>query len=69
MRIVKQILVFSSVNMLTWFALGFVLWIFANQLDYKGCLVLGSTLLIMLLIGWLPAAVVTLYYRENHLKP
>ena len=69
MRIVKQILVFSSVLLLTWLTVGFVAWIFAKQLGCKECLLCGATFVTMIFIGWMPALLVTLKYREIHLKP
>ena len=57
-------LVFLGTLLLTWLAVGFVAWIFANQLGYKECLLCGATITTMIILGWIPAVVVSLDYEE-----
>jgi len=66
MKTTKIMLVFLGTLLLTWLTVGFVAWIFANQLGYKECLVHGPTIVTMIILGWIPAVVVSLDYEEHY---
>ena len=66
MKTTKIMLVFLGTLLLTWLTVGFVVWIFANQLGYKECLVDGSTIVTMIMLGWIPSVVVSLDYEERY---
>lgn len=51
-------LAFIATILITWCVIGTIGWMLSD-LSYKQCMASGGTFFLMLLFGWIPAAIVT----------
>jgi len=58
MKLSKIMLAFIATILITWCVIGSIGWMLSD-LSYKECMTHNRTFFFMLLIGWLPALVVT----------
>ena len=57
MKSTKIMLAFIATLLLTWCVMGLIGWILSD-LSYKQCMTHNVTLMLMLVIGWMPAIIV-----------
>jgi fructose-specific phosphotransferase system IIC component len=57
MKSTKIMLAFIATLLLTWCVMGLIGWILSD-LSYKQCMTHNGTLMLMLIVGWMPAIIV-----------
>lgn len=65
MKLTKTMLIGIATLIATWLFLTTVLWLCAEFATFRHFLTHPAMFWGMLFVGWVPAAVVTLYYREK----
>jgi len=63
-------LAFIATLLLTWMSISFIGWTLSDA-TFKACTTHGGTLLIMLLVGWIPSVIVIMdldEYFNNNIK-
>jgi len=66
MRIIKQALIFFIVLLLTWLALSTFIWLCGEFVTFKYIATNPVVIIIMTVVGWVPAAVVLNNYNKRY---
>ena len=64
-------LAFVATLLLTWMSISFIGWAVSGDLSFRTCTTHGGTLIIMLLVGWIPSVIVIMdldEYFNNNIK-
>jgi hypothetical protein len=59
-------LTFLGAFIITWMIIGLAAYLLTDIPTYKECMTHGGVLMIMLMLGWIPAFIVSMDVDENH---
>jgi lysozyme family protein len=66
MKSTKIMLAVIATTLITWIVIGLIGWMFSD-LSFRDCMTNGGTIMIMFILGWIPASIVG-YDVSDHLN-